>query len=175
MKKTFSTKVIAVCGSMLAIAFVVNNLLPKIKMPYGGSITLFSMFFIYIAAYLYGPKVGIITAVGYGILDLLVNPSILHPIQVLVDYPLAFGMLGVGGLFCKGKFPMQTGYVAGCLGRLIMTTLSGFLFFAEYAPAGQHPLVYSLSYNAGYIIPEMIITVIVISMPVVKNAINKMK
>lgn len=175
MKKTFSTKTIVVCGSMLAIAFITNNLLPKIRMPYSGSITLFSMFFIYISSYLYGSKVGIITAVCYGILDLLISPSILHPLQVILDYPISFGMLGLGGIFCKGKYALQKGYIAGCIGRLLTSAVSGWLFFAEYAPAGQHPLVYSLLYNAGYILPEMILTLMVISLSVVKNAIDEMK
>lgn len=175
MNKTFSTKTLAVCGGMLSIAFITNNLLPKIHLPYSGSITLFSMFFIYVSSYLYGAKIGTITAVCYGFLDLIISPSILHPLQVLADYPIAFGMLGVGGIFCKGKFALQKGYIFGCFGRLAMTSLSGYCFFAEYAPVGQHPLVYSLCYNASYILPEMLITLIVISMPVIKNALNKIK
>lgn len=175
MKKNFSTRRLVTCAALIALAYVLNNFMPKIKMPYGGSITLCSMFFIYVASYLYGPKTGIFAAVCYGILDLLISPSVYHPLQVILDYPLAFGMLGVGGFACKGKYSLQKGYIAGVLGRLLMCMISGAVFFAEYAPAGKNPWIYSLEYNAGYMIPEAIITLVLISIPTVYKAINRFK
>lgn len=175
MKKKIPASQLTVCSALIALAFVLNNLLPKIPMPYGGSITLFSMLFIYLSAYFFGPYTGTFAAVAYGLLDLLIKPSIVHPIQLLLDYPIAFGMLGFGGIFCKGRYGFQKGYLAGCIGRLLAVTVSGAVFFGSYAPVGQNAFVYSLGYNATYIIPEMIITLVVMSVPAFRNAIDSVK
>ncbi len=175
MQKKIPASQLTVCSALIALAFVLNNLLPKIPMPYGGSITLFAMFFIYLSSYLFGPYTGTFAAVAYGLLDLIIKPSVIHPIQLLLDYPVAFGMLGFGGIFCKGKYALQKGYMAGCLGRLLAVTVSGAVFFGSYAPVGQSAFVYSLTYNASYIIPEMIVTLAVISVPALRNAVDTVK
>ena len=175
MKQKATAKQLAVSASLIALALVVNNLIPKIHMPFGGAVTLFSMFIIYLSGYCFGWKMGALAAVAYGLLDLLLGPTIVHPVQVLLDYPLAFGMLGFGAIFNRGRFGLQLGYLAGVIGRLIMSTISGAIFFAEYAPVGQSAWIYSLSYQFSYLAPEAVLTLIVISIPAVAGLIERLK
>ena len=95
--------------------------------------------------------------------------------QVLVDYPLAFGALGLSGFFSKSKFGLQIGYVVGVLGRFLFAILSGVIFFAAFAPEGMNPFVYSFLYNGAYLGAEALITLIIISLPPVSKALEKVK
>lgn len=174
MKQRSTAKQLAMSGVFIAMAFVLNNF-TKIHMPFGGAITLFSMFMIFLPGYCFGWKIGTLAAVAYGLLDLLFGPTIVHPVQVLLDYPLAFGMLGFGSIFSTGRFALQKGYIAGVIGRLIMSTISGAIFFAEYAPVGQNAWVYSLSYQATYLAPEAAVTLILLFIPAVARMIGELK
>ena len=174
MKQRSTAKQLAMSGVFIAMAFVLNNF-TKIHMPFGGAITLFSMFMIFLPGYCFGWKIGTLAAVAYGLMDLLFGPTIVHPVQVLLDYPLAFGMLGFGSIFSTGRFALQKGYIAGVIGRLIMSTISGAIFFAEYAPVGQNAWVYSLSYQATYLGPEAAVTLILLFIPAVARMIGELK
>lgn len=174
MKQRSTAKQLAMSGVFIAMAFVLNNF-TKIHMPFGGAITLFSMFMIFLPGYCFGWKIGTLAAVAYGLLDLLFGPTIVHPVQVLLDYPLAFGMLGFGSIFSTGRFALQKGYIAGVIGRLIISTISGAIFFAEYAPVGQNAWVYSLSYQATYLAPEAAVTLILLFIPAVARMIGELK
>ena len=94
---------------------------------------------------------------------------------VLIDYPLAFGALGLSGFFAGKKHGLLFGYIAGVLGRYAFAVFSGFIFFGSYAPEGTPALLYSISYNATYILPEAIITSIIISVPTVSKALAQVK
>ena len=118
---------------------------------------------------------GIMTGAAYGIIQLILEPFILFPMQVLVDYLLAFGALGLSGLFWKKKNGLVKGYITGISGRYIFSVLSGWLFFGAYAWEGWNPLAYSLVYNGCYIFAEGLITVIIISIPSVSKALMQVK
>jgi thiamine transporter len=154
---------------------VVTSLFPLYKFPFGGSITLFSMFFICFVGHLYGAKAGIITGISYGFINLILGPYIIHPMQLLLDYPIAFGALGLAGIFSNSKYGLVKGYLLGILGRYIASSLSGYIFFASYAPEGWNPIVYTLVYNIGYIGPEVLLTVIFLVIPPVQNALKQVK
>lgn len=160
-QKKLSTKQLVFCAASVALAMI-TSLMEIYSFPFGGSITLFSMFFICFIGYLYGPSSGICTGFAYGILQLIIKPYIYFPIQVLVDYPLAFGALGISGFFWKQKHGLIKGYIAGILGRYFFTVLSGWLFFGEYAWDGWAALPYSLAYNGAYIFSEGFITILVL-------------
>lgn len=159
-KKTrkISTRQLAFCSICMALAFVLS-FLKLFEAPMGGSITLMSMFFITFVGYLYGTYIGVITGVAYGLLQLIVGPYFVHPIQILVDYPLAFGALGLSGVFAKSKYGMIKGYLLGITGRLFFAVLSGIVFFASYA-GDMNVFVYSFLYNFGYIGIEGSITIV---------------
>ena len=172
--KKMSAKQLTFCAVAMALALV-TSFIKVASLPMGGSITLFSMFFMCFIGYLYGPKIGIMTGVAYGILQLIIEPYIYAPLQVLLDYPLAFGALGLSGFFSKKKFGLTTGVIVGILGRYICHVISGYVFFASYAPEGMNPMIYTLGYNATYIVPELIATVLVVSLPPVMKALKYVK
>ena len=172
--KKMSAKQLTFCAVAMALALV-TSFIKVASLPMGGSITLFSMFFMCFIGYLYGPKIGIMTGVAYGILQLIIEPYIYAPLQVLLDYPLAFGALGLSGFFSKKKFGLTTGVIVGILGRYICHVISGYVFFASYAPEGMNPMIYTLGYNATYIVPELIATVILVSLPPVMKALKYIK
>lgn len=172
--KKLKTRQLVYCAGAMALAMVAS-FIKFASLPFGGSITLFSMLFICLIGYVYGLKIGIMTGVAYGILQFIIGPYIYAPLQVLLDYPLAFGALGLSGLFCNKKHGLMTGYIAGVLGRYICHVISGYIFFASYAPEGMNPFLYTMVYNATYILPELIVTVIILYFPPVLGAIGQMK
>ncbi len=160
-QRTFDTKQLVFSSLAMALA-VVTSMIKLYEFPFGGSVTLLSMFFICFIGYLYGLRAGLMTGFAYGILQLILGPYILFPLQVIVDYLLAFGALGLSGLFWKSKNGLIKGYIAGVLGRYFFAVLSGWLFFGEYAWEGWAPLPYSLVYNGAYIFAEAVITVVLL-------------
>ena len=176
-----STKLLTISAVLIALAFVASNM-KLFKMPMGGSITLFSMMFICLIGYWYGIGAGILAGVTYGLLQLIVDPYIVTLPQLLTDYPLAFGALGLSGIGHhidkkteSGVFEfggLQIGYILGVIGRYAFSVISGVVFFAEWAPEGQSPLVYSLTYNISYLGVEGIITLVLISLAPVSQALR---
>ena len=173
-KATLTTKQLVYSAVAIALA-IVCSMIKLFEMPMGGSVTLLSMLFIVLIAYWYGPYVGIMTAVAYGLVQFVTEPIFYTIPQMLLDYPLAFGALGLAGFFNKKKWGLQIGYAVGVLGRFIFATISGVVFFASYAPEGMNPLAYSASYQASYLLPEAIITLLLISIPQVANSITRVR
>ena len=172
--RQFNTKQLVFCSMAMALA-VVTSFMKLASLPFGGSITLFSMLFISLTGYFYGLKTGLVTGVAYGVLQMITGPYIYAPLQVLLDYPLAFGALGLSGLFHDKKNGLLTGYIIGVFGRYICHVISGYVFFAEYAPEGLNPMLYTLGYNATYILPELIATVILIAIPAVCKSVQQVR
>ncbi|MCL2360920.1 MAG: energy-coupled thiamine transporter ThiT [Defluviitaleaceae bacterium] len=166
------TKKLTVAAMCIALAFVLNQV-TLFRMPMGGSITPASMLFIVLAGYWLGPIYGVIAGVGKGFLDLTTGFVNVHPVQVLLDYPMAFGMLGLAGLFRKMNFGLQVGYIVGVLGRLLMVFISGLVFFVDVTGLGLvGGAIASFTYNITYIGPEMMVTLVIISLPTLRHAID---
>lgn len=172
--KKIDTKQLVFASMALTLA-TVTSFIKIASLPFGGSITLFSMFFICFIGYLYGPKIGLMTGIAYGILQLITGPYIYNPWQLILDYPLAFGALGLSGLFHKSNYGLISGCIVGILGRYLFHVISGYIFFASYAPEGIDPMIYTLGYNATYILPELIATVIILCIPPVNSALKEVK
>ncbi len=173
-KMRMSIKQLTVSALCLALAFVLSNI-KLFKLPMGGSVTVFSMFFVTFIGYLYGPRVSLSAAFAYGLLQMVVDPYIIAVPQLLCDYVLAFGALGVSGFFYNKRNGMIKGYLAGIFGRFVFSTLSGIIFFAEYAPEGWNPILYSMAYNGSYIAAEGALTVALLAVPAVHTALNRIK
>lgn len=174
-KKRFSAKQITFSAMAIALATITSELTVW-KMPFGGSITLFSMLFIVLIGNWYGLSVGITTALAYGVLQLVIDPYIISLPQMLLDYIFAFGALGLSGLFCKSKYGLLKGYLLGVCARFAFSTLSGYIFFPTFMPEYFNSAVlYSLAYNAAYIVPECIMTVALICLPPVNKALQHVK
>ncbi len=173
-KQMFNARVLAFCAVAIALATVASMI--KIwRMPMGGSITLLSMLFITLVGYWYGPVAGLITGVAYGLLQLILGPYIISLPQLLVDYPFAFGALGISGFFANSRHGLVTGYVAGIIGRFVFAVLSGVIFFGMYAPENMGPFVYSVAYNGSNIFAEGLVTVIILMIPAVRRAMRQVK
>lgn len=168
------TRQLVYCAGAMALAMV-TSFMKIVSLPFGGSITLFSMLFICLIGYVYGVRAGVMTGVAYGMLQLITGPYIFAPLQVLLDYPLAFGALGLSGLLSNKKHGLVTGYVVGVAGRYLCHVISGYIFFASYTPEGMNPIAYTLGYNATYILPELILTVVILYLPPVLGAIGQVK
>ena len=167
-----STKQLVFSAVAMALG-TVTSMIKLFHLPMGGSITLFSMLFIVLIGYWYGPEVGIMTSVAYGLLQFVIDPVFYSIPQLLVDYPLAFGALGLSGFFHNSKHGLIKGYIVGVLGRYVFAFLSGLLFFAAYAEgSGMSAPGYSLVYNGFYLIPEAIITLVIIAIPAVSKALQ---
>lgn len=176
--KKINAKQLAFAGIALALAFVTSYL--KFELPMGGSITLFSMFFICYVGYLYGVKVGLITAFAYSILQFIQSGStyFLTPFQVCCDYFFAFTALGLAGIWYTKKHGLTIGYIVACLARGLFHTIGGYIYWMDYMPEWfpkSLTSVYSIIYNYSYILAEMIITLIIINLPPVKKALEKVK
>lgn len=162
--------------SAMGIALaIVTSYIKVWEMPMGGSVTLLSMLFICLIGYWFGAGYGILAGAAYGILQFIIDPYMVSVLQVLFDYPLAFGALGLSGFFHNRRYGLQMGYVAGVLGRFVFSTLSGVVFFAAYAPEGMNPWVYSALYQGSYLGAEGIVTLVIISIPPVAKALETVK
>ncbi|WP_077367363.1 energy-coupled thiamine transporter ThiT [Anaerosalibacter sp. Marseille-P3206] len=168
MSKKWNVKMLAEGGIMIALATLLSFI--KIyKAPQGGSVTAGSMIPIMIFAMRWGLGPGLLVGCVYGLLQFAIEPYIYHPIQFLLDYPIAFGCLGLAGIakmddeqLSNNKyFMIVLGVLLAISGRLISHLLSGVIFFAEYA-GDQNPWVYSALYNGGYLLPEFIISSIIL-------------
>jgi len=173
MPEISRTRMMTIAALCVAMAFVLNQI-SLYRMPMGGSITPFSMLFIVLAGFWLGPTWGIMAGVAVGLLNTVTGAFVVHPLQYILDYLLAFGALGLSGLFRKMKFGLHIGYVVGVMGRLLMSFLSGYFFFYMYA-GDSHPAMFSFLYNITYMGPELIATLIVISIPVVHNTIKRLQ
>ena len=140
----------------MAMSFVLSYI--KLwSMPLGGSVTLASMLPLLWYSNKFGVKNGLIAGAAYGILQLIQKPEIYHWVQVLLDYPLAFMMLGLAGSVKN----LQLGSVIGVAGRWICHILSGAVFFAEWVPEGwSNAWVYSAAYNGAYLLVDLIICLV---------------
>ena len=127
--------------------------------PQGGSVTLGSMIPLMLLSLRRGAKIGISAGVIYGLIILYLEPFVYNPFQVLLDYPLAFGALGLTGLF--RRLPI-IGVAIAMLGRFVCHFLSGIIFFASFAPPEMSPIVYSALYNGSYLGGEFVISAIII-------------
>lgn len=161
-KSVWTTQKLALGAVCMALSSVLS-LVKVLEMPQGGSVTAASMLPIILFAYAYGAGPGLTLGAVYGVLQFILKPYFYSLPQMLLDYPIAFGTIGLAGFFGKSKnqyLGLTLGTVVACFGRLAAAVASGVLFFASYAPDGMNPFVYSLGYNAGYMIPECIICVV---------------
>lgn len=173
--KRFSTKQLVFSSMAMALAMV-TSMIKVVDMPMGGSVTFFSMLFICLTGYWFGLRGGLLTAIAYGFLQLIVDPYIISIPQMLTDYIFAFGALGLSGVFSNAKHGLLKGYLLGVLGRYFFVFLSGMIFFGSYASAyNMAAPVYSLAYNGAYLGMETLITLILISLPPVNKGLARVK
>ena len=186
----FTTQQLVTCAVALALAYV-TSYIKIFKLPFGGSVTLFSMLFIVLIGYWYGIKVGILTGLVYGIFQcpqrrspcgifqFLQEPYVLSFFQVCCDYILAFGAMGLSGLFTKSrKHGLLKAYILAILARGAFHALGGYLYWMDYMPDNfpkSLTALYPIIYNYSYILLEGVLTIVVISIPAVSRALGRMR
>ena len=207
MKMTFKTQRLTTSAIMLAIATVlavVCEMIPFLNLPFGGGFTVASMLPIVLVAYMYGIGWGFFTAFTYSCIQVLISLimgktvlALFAPSSdeymgsvwiaiaiILIDYVLAYTVLGSGGIFRKVVKNKTAALVLGVVLALSLRYLchiaSGYIFYGAWAEwffsqegfyaigekilgwLGGHPkvlsLVYSVFYNGLFMLPEIVIT-----------------
>lgn len=170
-REKISTRTLIFAALMLALAIILQQL-RIFHMPQGGSVTLGSMVPLLLVAYRFGPGVGMLTGFLFGMVNMMQDPFILHPVQVLFDYPLPFMAMGLAGVFPKHLY---LGTLLAFVARFLCHFISGIVFFASYAPEGVAPWLYSLTFNATYLIPEFIICCLLLKFLPIKRLLDNME
>lgn len=156
-----NTWMLVEAGMMIALSVILGEFIKLFEMPMGGSVTLGGMVPLFVFAFRWGGKKGMVAGAVYGLLDLVIGFYSAHPVSLILDYPLAFAMIGLAGFFKKTTVGYIGGIFTGVFARFICHVLSGVIFYASYAPEGQSPLVYSILYNGSFLGPELVITVVI--------------
>ena len=167
MQKKPDIKKLTMSAVMIALSTVLS-LVTVMKMPLGGSVTLFSMLPVCMLSIMDGCRWGTVCAFIYSLGQLALDIAGvagwgLTPVAfagcVVFDYLAAFTVLGLAGMFRAKGVP---GYIAGIALavalRMVSHIISGVIFFSSWAPEGWNPFVYSLAYNGAYMVPEFIFT-----------------
>ena len=169
-----------VTGMMIALATVLS-FVKLFEAPMGGSVTLLSMLPLCLISIRYGVKWGVFSCQIHALLQILLDGGALARSGIsptafvgslVLDYLLAFGVLGVAGVFCirrSSEEPWQqkkglngarafAGVMLAVALRFVCHTLSGCIFFSQWCWEGWNIWVYSICYNGAYMLPESIFT-----------------
>lgn len=156
-----NVRYLAEAGVMIALAFVLSRI-ELFEMPQGGSVTAGSILPILFIAFRWGAGRGILAGLIFGTLKMLFGGYVVGIVQAMLDYPLAFGAIGLAGLASKriGSKADVKALIIAVVSALFSTLVrfgfhvaSGVIFFREYAGA-KDPLLYSMEYNS-FVLPEL--------------------
>ena len=165
-------KTLVECSMMIALATVLS-VVKLVEMPYGGSITIASMLPIVLISYRHGVKYGVASGLVYGVIQQLLGLSNLSYMTtwysvvavILLDYLLAFAVIGLAGVFrsrVKGQsLALFSGVILTTVLRYVLHTIAGATVWAGVSIPTAAVLVYSIGYNATYMLPELIILAVV--------------
>lgn len=171
-KTITKTRNLVECAILIAIASVLS-IIKLIELPYGGSVTIASMLPIIIIAYKYGTGWGLSSGLIFAVIQQLMGLKNLSygtswqavVAIILLDYIIAFTVAGLGGVFRKKIKNQDTALVAGIILvsvlRYICHVISGATVWAGLSIPTNAALIYSLGYNATYMLPEMIVLIII--------------
>lgn len=161
--KKMSVQMLVEAGILIALAQVLSYV-KVYEAPYGGSVTAGSMVPVMLFAIRWGVGRGLFVGVIYGALQFLLGEKyLLNPLSILLDYIVAFGLLGLAGLYGKTFVKIILGTLTAVFARFISHLISGVVIWAKLYAEGQNPWLYSLAYNLGYLIPELIISILILS------------
>ena len=181
-----NTKKLTLSAVMIAMSLVLS-LVKVYQLPLGGSITLLSMLPVCAVAVCYGTKTGLFASILYACLQIALDLGALMGYGMtaltwvgclLFDYILAYGILGISGIFRKkGTIGISFGIALACTGRFISHFISGAIVFSVWCPDGWNVYWYSVVYNGSYMLPELILTVIgavlLFRIPTIKKLIEE--
>ena len=180
-KKKWTTRMLTNGAIAISLSFVLS-FIRLARMGNGGSVTLASMLPLMLFSAVYGVGPGIITGVVYGMLQYIQSPEVIHWAQMLLDYPIAFAMLGLAGLYKplaakkKDWLLFLSIFVAG-FGRFACHTFAGIFWYAgdDYASwSFLFKLWTSVLYNGNYMLWDTLICMAV-AVPVYRPVMKIMK
>ena len=154
----FTTSMLINVALMLALTIVLHQL-RIFHMPQGGSVTLGAMVPLLFLTYRYGAGIGCLAGFLYGMINLMQDAFIVHPLQVLFDYPLPYMALAIAAAV-PGR--IYLGAALAFAARFFCHYISGVVFFGSYAPPDTSPYLYSLVFNATYLVPEAVICLLLL-------------
>lgn len=171
MKIKNKTLALTESSVMLALAFILS-MIKVVDMPYGGSVTAFSMLPIIIIAYRYRTLWGLTAGLAFSLLQMLMGLNNLSYATsaaaavaiIMLDYIVAFTLLGLGGIFRAAIKNQPIAIASGALLvgviRYICHIISGCTVWAGVSIPSSDGLIYSIGYNGTYMIPEILLTVV---------------
>ena len=173
--KRSQTQIMVECAMLIAFATVLG-FIPAYEMPQGGSVTVGGMAPLVIASLRHGKRWGLRTGLTYGIIQSILPRGIRNvlyaatlPAQlgvILLDYIVAYTLIGFACVFAAWFKNRTAGACAGAAVtgflRYICHFISGILIWGGWAPEGTPVWIHSVTYNAAYMIPETIITVVTV-------------
>ena len=171
-----NTRKLVFCSACIALA-TVTSMIRLFRFPFGGSVTLCCMLFVFLPAWFYGLSAGLLCGLCYGLLQFVTGPFFMSVPQFLFDYVFAFMIMGCGALLSNRKNGLTKGYLLAVFGRFIMASIAGLIWIRLGSETweGWAPLPYSLCYNGAYIFTEALVTCILINIPVVQKALERIK
>ena len=170
MNQTKKKRILMIAETAIMLGFATAlSIIPFFNLPAGGSVTPFSMLPVLIIAYRYGMKWGFLTGAIYGVIQMVLGLSALSYATnalaviciILFDYIVAFGVMAFGGLFRNLKnqaVGFSLGIVVACVLRFLCHFLTGITVWADYAQGTWGVILFSLTYNGSYMLPELVIT-----------------
>ncbi len=172
----------------LTIALCTVLKLWRIQLPWnfaGGDISL-AMLPILVLALRRGVMPAAIAGAAFGVIDFFFEPYAAAPIQVLLDYPVAFALLSVAGFGSRQYLALVDSgrraaaeavavpwMVLGAAARFSAHFVSGIVFFGANAPAGTPVWAYSALYNLSYVLPSLVLSIVaaLLVLPVLDAAV----
>lgn len=172
MNSSKAVRALVESAMMVALATVLS-IFKLIDMPYGGSVTIASAFPMLVLAYRLGVCRGIGAGLVYSAIQLLLGLNTLSYVTgwqsviavIMLDYIVAFALVGICGIFRKICKSQQSAFICGAfvfsILRYICHVISGATVWAGLSIPSEAALIYSLGYNATYMIPETVILIAV--------------
>lgn len=158
----YNTKSLTYAAICIAASFALSYV-KFFSLPQGGSVTFASLLPLALYSYMFGTRKGVLAGVVYGLLQFIQSPQPYHMMQILLDYPIAFGAIGLAGIGRKMKFlrgnvfaEFTVGTTIAVLFRYVSHVVSGYFVFYTWA-GDQNPLVYSLAYNSFTMVDLLIV------------------
>lgn len=160
---------------MIALSLVLS-FCTVFKAANGGDVTIGSMVPIMIIAFMYSTKWGIFTSLVYTVLNMIFKQVVTtlpteafgsYALMIILDYVLAFGVFGLAGFFYRlmgsKRWAMPVSAAIVTFLRFLSHFAAGIILWGSYAPEGQPVWIYSILYNGGYMLPELIINTVIVA------------
>lgn len=161
----YNAKSLTYAAVCIALSFALSYI-KFFSLPQGGSVTFASLLPLALYSYMFGTRRGLIAGIVYGFLQFIQSPQFYEPMQVLLDYPIAFGAIGVAGIGRKFTFmkndviaQFATGTIIAVVLRYFAHVISGYYVFSSWAMEGYTALSWAFVYNLFTIVDLVIVLV----------------